>query len=139
MKTYFRQPCPICGRPLHVPIELLGSEASCSHRWGVFTAIGDETQEHDLKRFRCIDVRTESLCERNWFERSASDRADATRLDLTTSDEERIFPALRRNASRVDSTYRHCAGSAADGTLAVLTQLSEGTAQYRTVAAHPAV
>jgi len=87
MKTYFRQPCPICGRPLHVPIELLGSEASCNHCSGVFTAIGDETQEQhgsddfsgsphseardrgremdiDLKRSSCIGVHTEALREK---------------------------------------------------------------------------
>ena len=40
---------------------------------------------------------------------------------------------------RIGLGYRHLAGPAADGTLAVLTQLSAGTAQYRTVAAHPAV
>jgi hypothetical protein len=45
MKTFFRQPCPICGRPLNVPIELLGSEAWCVHCSGVFTANGDETKQ----------------------------------------------------------------------------------------------
>jgi hypothetical protein len=42
MKTYFKQPCPVCGRPLHVPVDLLGRDASCSHCSGVFTANGSD-------------------------------------------------------------------------------------------------
>jgi hypothetical protein len=44
MKTYFKQPCPVCGRPLYVPIELLGRAASCSHCSGVFTANGSDDE-----------------------------------------------------------------------------------------------
>lgn len=42
MRTYFKQPCPVCGRPLYVPIELLGSDASCTHCSGVFAANGSD-------------------------------------------------------------------------------------------------
>jgi hypothetical protein len=37
-KTYFVQPCPVCGRSLHVPVQLLGQLAACSHCQGTFVA-----------------------------------------------------------------------------------------------------
>lgn len=40
MKTYFKQPCPVCGRSLFVPVDLLGRDASCTHCSGIFTANG---------------------------------------------------------------------------------------------------
>ena len=50
MDSFFKQPCPICGRPLHVPIILLGGEAACNHCSGVFTANGNA--EDSLGHFR---------------------------------------------------------------------------------------
>lgn len=44
MKTFFRQPCPVCGRPLNVPVNLLGSEAACSHCAANFIADGFEKE-----------------------------------------------------------------------------------------------
>jgi len=44
MKTFFRQPCPVCGRPLNVPVNLLGSEAACSHCSAIFIADGVEKE-----------------------------------------------------------------------------------------------
>ncbi len=38
MKQFFKQSCPVCGRPLYVPVELLGGGASCSHCSGIFIA-----------------------------------------------------------------------------------------------------
>ncbi len=63
LKTFFRQSCPVCGRPLNVPIELLGSEASCSHCTGVFTANGLETEErHGSGKFFGIRQSPENDC-----------------------------------------------------------------------------
>ncbi len=83
MKAYFRQPCPICGCPLNLPIEQLGSEASCNRCSGVFTANGAETQErHGSGKFIGDRQTTESdrgremgfdlkRCNRNHFDTKA--------------------------------------------------------------------
>ncbi|EGF24397.1 hypothetical protein RBWH47_02942 [Rhodopirellula baltica WH47] len=42
LKTFFKQACPVCGRPLFIPVDLLGKEASCSHCSGVFAADGQD-------------------------------------------------------------------------------------------------
>lgn len=36
--TYFVQSCPVCGRTLHVPIQLLGQRAACQHCRATFVA-----------------------------------------------------------------------------------------------------
>jgi hypothetical protein len=36
--TYFVQACPVCGRTLEVPIELLGETAACQHCTASFRA-----------------------------------------------------------------------------------------------------
>jgi hypothetical protein len=54
MKTFFKQSCPVCGRPLYVPVELWGGEASCSHCTGVFIADGQDANErHASCELRC--------------------------------------------------------------------------------------
>lgn len=45
MKIFSRQPCKIGGRQLHVPNELLASEASCSHCSARSIANGIESAE----------------------------------------------------------------------------------------------
>jgi hypothetical protein len=52
MKTHFKQPCPVCGRPLYVPVDLLGRDASCSHCSGVFTA-----NDSDDESLSCVAPR----------------------------------------------------------------------------------
>ena len=42
LKTFFKQSCPVCGRPLYIPVDLLGKEASCTHCSGVFAAEGQD-------------------------------------------------------------------------------------------------
>ena len=36
--TYYLQPCPVCGRSLHVPVQLLGETAVCQHCRATFVA-----------------------------------------------------------------------------------------------------
>ncbi len=51
MKTYFKQSCPVCGRPLFVPVDLLGYAASCSHCLGTFIARNqDEPSDRKLSK-----------------------------------------------------------------------------------------
>lgn len=39
--VFFNQPCPVCGRALHVRIQLLGRRVYCQHCGGGFTAVGE--------------------------------------------------------------------------------------------------
>lgn len=36
--TYYVQACPVCGRSLHVPVQLLGQAAACQHCRATFVA-----------------------------------------------------------------------------------------------------
>jgi len=38
IKTYFVQSCPVCGRSLHVSVQLLGQVVACQHCQGNFVA-----------------------------------------------------------------------------------------------------
>lgn len=39
--VFFNQPCPVCGRMLHVRVQLLGRRVYCQHCGGGFTAVGE--------------------------------------------------------------------------------------------------
>lgn len=47
--VFFNQPCPVCGRMLHVRVQLLGRRVYCQHCGGGFTALGESPagQAHD--------------------------------------------------------------------------------------------
>lgn len=39
--VFFNQPCPVCGRQLHIRVQLLGRRVYCQHCGGGFTAVGE--------------------------------------------------------------------------------------------------
>ena len=40
-RLYFKPECPVCGRGMRVPIELLGEQIACGHCTAVVPACGD--------------------------------------------------------------------------------------------------
>jgi hypothetical protein len=77
MKTYFKQPCPVCGRPLYVPVDLLGRDASCSHCSGVFTANDCDDESLSGMKFDTIELpMTMRRVDRQELNRHRLQRAD---------------------------------------------------------------
>jgi hypothetical protein len=46
--TYFINPCPVCGRSLHIPVQLLGQKAICQHCRATFAARDPATAQASL-------------------------------------------------------------------------------------------
>lgn len=57
--VHFNQACPVCGRPLRVPVGLLGQRVYCQHCGGGFVASDPELRGEPA----CRDVHVERLLE----------------------------------------------------------------------------
>lgn len=49
IRTAFLQPCPVCGRLLRVPLQLLGKNAACHHCEAMFVARDPDSQHVPAK------------------------------------------------------------------------------------------
>jgi hypothetical protein len=47
--VYYHQPCPVCGRPLQIAVELLGKRVYCQHCGGGFLALDDARRAADAQ------------------------------------------------------------------------------------------
>lgn len=60
--VFFNQPCPVCGRTLHIRVQLLGRRVYCQHCGGGFLALDQSLQRRDPAAR--IDDRVDDLLER---------------------------------------------------------------------------
>lgn len=54
--VFFNQACPVCGRPLHVRVQLLGERVYCQHCGGGFTAFDESLGGGAVCRDRVDDL-----------------------------------------------------------------------------------
>ena len=45
MPTHFNQGCPVCGRRLRVPVQLLGKQVCCQHCGQEMLATSDDSEQ----------------------------------------------------------------------------------------------
>lgn len=60
--VFFNQSCPVCGRTLHIRVQLLGRRVYCQHCGGGFLAL-DESLRHRQRDVE-VDARVDALLER---------------------------------------------------------------------------
>lgn len=65
--TFFLQGCPVCGRPLQVPTQLLGCGVTCQHCSGTFVANDEATASNPANdRRTAMQRRIEALLVVAW-------------------------------------------------------------------------
>lgn len=60
--VFFNQSCPVCGRTLHIRVQLLGRRVYCQHCGGGFVALDESLQ--DRHRGAEVDAKVDELLER---------------------------------------------------------------------------
>ena len=61
LSTFYCINCPVCGRPLRVRLEMMGSEVCCSHCRAAFVAETAVDRNTYPRRTRDIDRRVEAM------------------------------------------------------------------------------
>lgn len=63
--TYFVQPCPICGRGLHIRVEYLGRELNCPHCRGKLQASDPDAAEAPENQTLALLQRADELLDQS--------------------------------------------------------------------------
>ena len=61
LPTFYCMDCPVCGRPLRVKLEMMGSEVGCSHCRALFLAESAAERNSVVSRWNDVGRRVESL------------------------------------------------------------------------------